>query len=471
MAESEFEVTDSVPLTESLAHPWPGNQIAENALLLGLFHNETEWDRYGVLVKPEWFQDQNHRVVFEEMRNAANLGDSLTPLTVAARISARFQEGVHPALSVAVGMDDAEAVGDTQVFFRTVQDEYVRGKLIRALRIAMQRVHEATDDDVNDLIEDVLKRVNEASGDRWTDEDIVKSSAPNLLAPVLEEIAYIREHGHPQKYLSTGFSRLDEMSWGGLRPGHLIVLAGRPGMGKTSFALNLCENAMRMNDQNLTVLFFTLEQRTEEIMFKMLSSASNVAFGKLKTNRLSAAEETELDKAQTYIRDYLQNFIVINPDGLAINDMVHTVKQIKRARGRLDLVCVDYVGLMEPESARRQVNRALEIAEITRGLKNVANQEGVPVLALAQLNRNADARTDQRPRLSDLRDSGSIEQDADMVLMLHREDTKANDPDYKKVKLMVTKNRHGPLGTVLLSFTEEITVFEEINTYTEPEPE
>ena len=241
-------------------------------------------------------------------------------------------------------------------------------------------------------------------------------------------------------------------------------------MGKTSFALNLCENAVRENGSGVTVLFFTLEQRSEEIMTKMLSAISEVPFGKLKTHRLSPKEEEQISDATESIREYLPNFIVMNPDGLAINDLVHTVKQVKRVHGRLDLVVIDYIGLMQPESERRWQSRTLEIAEITRGLKNLANHEEVPILALAQLNRNADSRTDQRPRLSDLRDSGSIEQDADMVMMLHRETAERNDPNYNKVKLLVAKNRHGALGTIHLEVHDEITVFDEIEFTDSSEP-
>ncbi|MYD43135.1 MAG: AAA family ATPase [Gammaproteobacteria bacterium] len=470
LAENDYEITDEHTLVQSIESAWPGNQIAENALLLALFNNEHDWDRFGTLIKPEWFRDDNHRIVFEEMRESANKGESFTPFTIAARIGARFSDPSHPAVNLVVGMDGEEAVGATHVFFKRVADEYARDKLIRTLRAETQYVRDATDEDIDDLIERVISRINTTTSDRMTDDDIVKSSAPELLAPVLDELAYIKQHGRPKQFLKTGFSKLDELSWGGLRPGHLIVLAGRPGMGKTSFALNLCENVLRSNDEKLTVLFFTLEQRTEEIMFKLLSAASEVPFGKLKTNRLSPDEEAKVSTAIENITSYFSNFIVINPDGLAINDMMHTVKQVKRARGRLDLVCVDYVGLMEPASKRQQYGRALEIAEITRGLKNVANQENVPVLALAQLNRNADARTDQRPRLSDLRDSGSIEQDADMVLMLHQEKAQGNEPAYKTVQLLVRKNRHGPLGDIHLEFTEAITVFVEIETGQKSEP-
>ena len=452
MAETELDALAAPPITDSIVEHLPFNQIAENALLVALFDSANAWDEFGILIRPEWFMDRSHRAIFEGMRDVAKTGKEVTP-----------------AIDLLREMTYAGRVGDTRVFYRRVQNDFLRRNLIGAFKGGIERAYESSSDDIDDLIEQIHQLIDRTSDERLTDDDIAKSSAPALLGPVQEELEYIKEHGHPRKFLNTGFNRLNELSWGGFRPGHLNVLAGRPGMGKTSFALNLCENVFRQNQGDVTVLFFTLEQRTEEIMLKMLSAMSEVPFGKLKTTVLNAEEQEKVAKATESIEDYLSHFIVMNPDGLTITEMIHTVKQVKRARNRLDLVCVDYIGLMQPDEAHRWQSRTLEIAEITRGLKNLANQEEVPILALAQLNRNADSRTDQRPRLSDLRDSGSIEQDADMVMMLHREETNRNEPGYNKVKLMVTKNRHGPLGLINLDFDEQITVFAEM-TDQESEP-
>lgn len=472
MAETEFDALAAPPITDAIIEHLPFNQIAENALLVALFDSANAWDEFGILIKPEWFMDRSHRAIFEGMRDVANTGKEVTPNTVATRIRDRFSDHKHPAIDLLREMTYAVRVGDTRVFFRRVQNDYVRRNLIGELKAATSKAYESSSDDIDDLIEQIHQHIDRTSDERLTDDDIAKSSAPALLGPVQEELDYIKEHGHPRRFLNTGFNRLNELTWGGFRPGHLNVLAGRPGMGKTSFALNLCENVFRQNEGDVTVLFFTLEQRTEEIMLKMLSAISEVPFGKLKTTRLDPKEQDAVARATESIEQYLSHFIVMNPDGLTITEMIHAVKQVKRARNRLDLVCVDYIGLMQPDEAHRWQNRTLEIAEITRGLKNLANQEGVPILALAQLNRNADSRTDQRPRLSDLRDSGSIEQDADMVMMLHREESNRNEPDYNKVKLMVTKNRHGPLGLINLDFEEQITVFTEIaGEISEPPPD
>ena len=471
MAETEFDALAAPPISDSIVEHLPFNQIAENALLVALFDSVNAWDEFGILIKPEWFMDRSHRAIFEGMQEVAKSGKDVTPNTVATRIRDRFSDHMHPAIDLLREMTYAVRVGDTRVFFRRVQNDYVRRNLIGALKAATSKAYESKSDDIDDLIEQIHRHIDETSEERLTDDDIAKSSAPALMGPVEEELEYIREHGGPRRYLNTGFNRLNELSWGGFRPGHLNVLAGRPGMGKTSFALNLCENVFLQDPSSeKTVLFFTLEQRTEEIMLKMISSMSEVPFGRLKTCRLNNEEERNVEAAKRGIENELKDFIVLNPDGLTISEMVHVVKQVKRVRGRLDLVCVDYIGLMQPDESHRWQSRTLEIAEITRGLKNLANQEEVPILALAQLNRNADSRTDQRPRLSDLRDSGSIEQDADMVMMLHREQADRNEPDYKKVKLMVTKNRHGPLGVIHLNFEDEFTVFTEIDEKSEPLP-
>lgn len=469
MAENDPSYSEPLRLDESISNPLPHNELNEYSLLAVLMESGDNWDMYGGQTSPSDFMVPNYRIVFEEMQKLADSGVELKAFNVASRISARLSPD-HPAVQVAAEMHGAVGIGDPSTLLRNVQDYALRRKLISELKASISKLYDMETEDVNAEIDAILDRVDKVTEERLTDEDVIKNSAPELLDPVLEEIAYIREHGQPRKFLQTGFKGLDEMSWGGLREGHLIVLAGRPGMGKTSFALNLCEEAVFRNEKDTTVLFLSLEQRAEEIITKMISAISEIPFGKLKQTRLNAREEQELETAIRTIKEYLGNFIVMNPDGLTIGDLVHTVKQVKRSRGRLDLVVIDYVGLMQPPRNRRQESRALEIAEITRGLKNLANHAEVPILALAQLNRNADSRTDQRPRLSDLRDSGSIEQDADMVLMLHREVTEKNDPDYDKVKLIVTKNRHGPMGSMTFKFIEAITVFEEINVSEDSEP-
>lgn len=453
---------DEVTLNDTVREPLPYNELNEYSLLIALLESDDTWDEYGALLAPVDFLANNHRVVFQEMKELAAAGGTLTAFQVASRISERFSPD-HPAVQLAAQMHGQARLGDPRELVRLVQNDSIRRKLISELKASIANVHEVTSDDVNDLIESILHRVDAISSERLSDEDVAKSSLPVVLSPVLEEIDYIREHGHPRKYLNTGFKSLNEYSWGGFRPGHLIVLAGRPGMGKTSLALNIGENVLFHNDKETTVLFLSLEQRAEEIGAKLLSSTSQVPFGKLKQHRLRPEEEQAVVDATNRIQEYLQNFIIMNPNGLTINDLIHIVKQVKRAKGRLDLVVVDYVGLMQPAPKSRQESRALEIAEITRGLKNLANHESLPILALAQLNRNAASRIDKRPRLSDLRDSGSIEQDADMVMMLHRDerDQTQGSSGPNLFELIISKNRHGPMGMMNLKFHEQITVFEE----------
>ena len=460
MAENAPSYPEELSINQTLREPLPHNDLNEYSLLIALLASTDTWDEYGALLNPVDFLNTNHKIIYEEMRSLADTGGTLTAFQIAGRIAERFSPD-HPSVHVAAEMHGQSRLGEPRELLRLVQNDSIRRKLISELKASISNVHDGTSDEINDVIEETLRRIDAISDERLSDQDVIKSSAPHVLEPVLEELAYIKEHGQPRKYLNTGFDSLNEYSWGGFRPGHLIVLAGRPGMGKTSLALNISENVVFHNERDTSVLFLSLEQRAEEIGAKLLSSTSQIPFGKLKQHRLTASEEQKVISATETIREFMSNFIVMNPNGLTIGELVHIVKQVRRSLGRLDLVVVDYLGLMQPERNRRQESRALEIAEITRGLKNLANHENIPILALAQLNRNAASRVDQRPRLSDLRDSGSIEQDADMVLMLHRDTGKKNEPQQDLVDLIISKNRHGPTGTVRFQFYESITVFAE----------
>ena len=477
MAESNPVESTRHALSSALRSPMPHNELTEYGVLVSLVANEgRRWDELGVLVSEEDFFDPNHHIIMSELNRLAQAGEKITAYTVGTRIAERH--GVeHPAVGIAVELDTERTLTDPHELIKQLKNYSLRRSLISCLAVATQKAYDVTEQHPGLIIEDVVQAITDVATDLSTLEELQKHAMPLLLAPIREELAYLKENGSPRNYLKTKFDNLDELTWGGLRPGHLYVLAGRPGTGKTSLALNFCNNMIfnrtfdDTKDEPLTIAFFSLEQTRDEIATKLLSAMSSVEYGRFKTGYLTAEDEMKIEQACSNVEQFCENFLVLNPTGLTITDFIHAVKHIKRTYKKLDFAVVDYIGLMGPTSPSQYKSRSAEIAEITRGMKLLANQEEVPILALAQVNRNPEARASARPRLSDLRDSGAIEQDADFVMFLYREDKPVVEQEYNKVELIVAKNRHGGVKTINLDFDEKITVFTEHDQQSEPLPD
>ena len=262
--------------------------------------------------------------------------------------------------------------------------------------------------------------------------------------------------------LTSGFYELDSLTQG-FQKSDLIILAGRPAMGKTAFSLNIAMTAIRQS--KLPILFFSLEMSKEQIIYRLLSMETNINQIRLKNGKLSQTDWIKLTKA-IKILSKLPLFIddTVN---LSINDIRSKIKTILFEQKKIGLVILDYLQLMQLSKTKVD-NRAQELSQITRLLKTIAREFNIPIIALSQLSRNVENRIDKKPVLSDLRESGSIEQDADLVLMLYRNSsaTKENLPslDSEQIELILAKHRNGPTGTVKLRFDEKRMRFSSLNT-------
>ncbi|RMH03445.1 MAG: replicative DNA helicase [Planctomycetota bacterium] len=325
-----------------------------------------------------------------------------------------------------------------------VRDLAVRRSLLEAAE-AIQSEAEAGEDDIRALLDLAEQRVLQV-GDRLVEGEI--QSTRELVKPSLQRI--LHADGSPPG-LETGFLDLDEKH--GFRPGDFVVLAARPSMGKTALALNLIERIAV--ERGKPVLLFSLEMPAEQIVLRLLSSLAKVRHHSLQSGRLDQTDEKRL----IYAADQLEGAPIFIDDSSqpTMAEMRAKARRLKREHG-LELVVVDYLQLLSMPKAD---NRQHEISIISRNLKSLARDLKLPVLALAQLNRKAEDRTDHRPMLSDLRESGAIEQDADLVMMLYREDYYRKDSERAGLAdLIVAKNRNGATGDIELRFTKELMRFE-----------
>lgn len=256
--------------------------------------------------------------------------------------------------------------------------------------------------------------------------------------------------------LSSGFYDLDLLTQG-FQKSDLIIIAGRPSMGKTAFGLNIALNIIK--ESRLPVLFFSLEMSKEQIMYRLLSIEANINQVRLKTGNLYQSDWLKLNKI-IKIMSKLPLFIDDTPD-LSVQDIQSKIKMILFEQTEIGLIIIDYLQLMQNPKSKVE-NRVQELSRITRGLKNIARQFNIPIITLSQLSRNVENRVDKKPILSDLRESGSIEQDADLVLMLYKNkdlNIKQNNETYSLTELIIAKQRNGPIGSLQLKFDQRKTKF------------
>lgn len=264
--------------------------------------------------------------------------------------------------------------------------------------------------------------------------------------------------------LSSGFKRLDQLTQG-FQKSDLIILAGRPSMGKTALSLNLALNCIK--ESELPVLFCSLEMSKEQILYRLLSSETGINQMKLRKGDLNNNDWIKLSKIIRIIAKL--PFFIDDTSNLLVQDIRSKIKKILAEQSQLGLVIIDYLQLMQSDNSKT-VNRVQELSQITRSLKRLAREFNVPIIALSQLSRNVDNRLDQKPILSDLRESGSIEQDADLVLMLYRPKLKSSminlnqkeDKQMASTELIIAKHRNGPLGTIELNFNKNHLQFREV---------
>lgn len=332
-----------------------------------------------------------------------------------------------------------------------VKELYLKRELLRAteeVRITLQK----DSDNSGKLINDLQKRLDELSTDSSKSDDIVDiSQSLGSAVAELERMAENKDAG-----LKTHFLDLDR-SVGGLFPSDLIILAARPGMGKTALALNVARNVVYKEPKS--VLMVSLEMSREQLQYRLLSSLTGVELSKFRTpSSITPDEWNALRKANNYkSKGHLD---VCSGMSMTIEDIMHRARKCQHDHG-LDLVIVDYLQLIiDRESGG---DRVREVSKISRGLKAMAMELGIPVIALSQLNRGLEARNNKRPMLADLRESGSIEQDADMVMFVYRDNYYNADSEIKHSELIVAKNRHGARKTIPLYFHAQTATFVDLS--------
>jgi replicative DNA helicase len=461
----------------------PHNIEAEQALLGAILVNNEAFDRVSDFLKPEHFSEELHRRIYEVTSQLIRAGKIASPVTLKTFLGDHDLGGITMPQYLARLASEATAIINTEDYGRTVYDLALRRSLIG---IGEDIVNIAYDSPVDasprQQIEEAERRLYEIAEQGRYDGGF--QSFSTALTNAIDMAAKAYERDGKLSGVSTGLIELDR-KLGGLQSSDLVIVAGRPGMGKTALATNIAFNIARAYEYRVKpdgsrealnggiVGFFSLEMAAEQLATRIIAEQSGVASYKIRRGDIHDSEFHAISEAAREMQSI--PFFIDQTGGISIAQLVARARRLKRQRG-LDVLVVDYLQLLSGSKSRGD-NRVQELTEITTGLKALAKELNVPVVALSQLSRQVESRDDKRPQLSDLRESGSIEQDADVVLFVYREEyyLKNKEPRtgtdehltwmaemeraHGKAEVIIGKSRHGPTGTVELSFEAELTRF------------
>ena len=436
----------------------PHSIEAEQSVLGGLLLDNVAWDRIADLVTAGDFYRNDHRIIYQAIGRLLEASRPADVVTVfeALQSAGKIEEAGGLTYLNALAQNTPSAA-NIRRYAEIVRDRSVLRRLVTAgdeiATTALSPQGRETRVILDEAEAKIFQIAEEGARGR---QGFVEMD--RLLTQVVERIQELFERTNPSDVtgVPTGFTDLDSKT-AGLQPGDLIIVAGRPSMGKTSLALNFGEHVAL--DQGLPVAVFSMEMGASQLALRLLSSVGRIDQQRLRTGRLLDADWPKLTEAIKKMHE-AQLFIDETPALTAI-DLRARARRLARTCGKLGLIVVDYLQLMSASSVGE--NRATEISEISRSLKALAKELAVPVVALSQLNRTVEQRTDKRPVMSDLRESGAIEQDADVILFIYRDEVYNPDTTDKGIaEVIIGKQRNGPIGRINLRFGGEFTRFDNL---------
>ncbi|MBW3697513.1 MULTISPECIES: replicative DNA helicase [Vibrio] len=434
----------------------PHSLEAEQSVIGGLLLDNERWDTVAEKVVAKDFYSRPHRLIFEAVKAILDDSHPLDLITLSEFLEQREQlEDVGGFAYLADLAKNTPSAANINAY----ADIVAQRALVRNLIGVANEIADSGYDPQGRSSEDLLDLAESkvfAIAEGRASENEGPQNVDNILEKTLERIEIL--YKTPQDGVTgvdTGFNDLNKKT-AGLQGSDLIIVAARPSMGKTTFAMNLCENAAMKQDK--PVLIFSLEMPGEQLMMRMLASLSRVDQTKIRTGQLDDEDWARISSTMGILMDK-KNMYIDDSSGLTPTEVRSRARRIAREHDGLSMIMIDYLQLMRVPSLSD--NRTLEIAEISRSLKALAKELNVPVVALSQLNRSLEQRADKRPVNSDLRESGSIEQDADLIMFIYRDEVYNPDSSLKGIaEIIIGKQRNGPIGSVRLTFQGQHSRFD-----------
>ena len=420
-----------------------------------LLISSDSWDGVAEVVAASDFYRPEHRAIFRQIALLVDRGEPVDVVTVSDRLLATGEldaAGGHTYLAELA--EQTPTASNVRAYGKAVRERSVLRQLINAAQDIASAGFNPEGRSSEELVDEAERLIMQIS------ESGQKAGGPQgmegLLKGAIDRIEELSNTGGDIPGLTTGFIDLDRMT-SGLQPSDLVIVAGRPSMGKTSFAMNLVENAALASDRPLMV--FSMEMPAEQLVIRMLSSLGRIDQSRVRTGKLEQDDWPKLASATEKLKG-TQVFIDDTP-ALTPTELRSRVRKLVREQGDLGMIMVDYLQLMRVAGSGE--GRTAEISEISRSLKAIAKEFKVPVVALSQLNRSLEQRPNKRPVNSDLRESGAIEQDADVIMFIYRDEVYNEDsPDKGVAEIIIGKQRNGPIGSCRLSFQGQFTRFENL---------
>ncbi len=444
-----FKDTD----TEALKVP-PHSVEAEQSVIGGLMLNNDAWDQIADRIADEDFYRNDHRKIFSAIRRLTEDSKPCDVVTVAEALdlSGHLEDAGGLAYLATLARDTPSAA-NIRAYADIVRERSILRQLISVGTEIANSAYLPDGRSSHELLEQAESRVfaiaEQGARQRQGFKDI-----RSLLAMAVDRIDTLFQRDDPITGVPTGWNDFDEMT-AGLQPGELIIVAGRPSMGKTTFAMNIAENAAIKLQQPVAV--FSMEMPGDHLALRMMSSLGRIDQHRIRTGKLEEEDWPRLTSAVSILNE--TRMFIDDSAGLSPGEIRARARRLQREHGQLALVLIDYLQLMRVPGNTE--NRATEISEISRSLKALAKELHVPVIALSQLNRSLEQRPNKRPVMSDLRESGAIEQDADVICFIYRDEVYNPDSAEKGVaEIIIGKQRNGPIGSVRLTFLGKYTRFE-----------
>jgi replicative DNA helicase len=437
---------------EALRLP-PHSLEAEQSVLGGLMLDNTAWDTVADAVSGNDFYRRDHRLIFAAVGELAERGEPSDAVTVAELLDRKGELDEAGGLAYLGQLTrETPSAANIRAYASIVRERAMLRELIRIGGEIASSAYLPEGQSASELVDRAERKVFEIA-EQGKRRGAGFQPLKRILGRTIDRLDELQKNQGDVTGLSTGFKDFDAMT-AGLQPGDLVIVAGRPSMGKTSFAMNIAEHAAM--GIGASVAIFSMEMSAEQLSFRMISSLGRVNQSNLRRGRFSDEDWSRINSAVSVMsksRVFIDDTPALNPTELRAR-----ARRLKREHG-LDLIVVDYLQLMQVQGTAE--NRATEISEISRSLKALARELELPVITLSQLNRSVEQRTDKRPVMSDLRESGAIEQDADLIAFIFREEVYNKDSQRKGIAdIIVAKQRNGPIGDVQLTFLGEYTKFE-----------
>ena len=436
----------------------PHSIEAESSVLGGLLLDNSAWDRVGDLLVDNDFYRHEHKLIYAAIGALINASKTADVITVNEQLQNQGKSEEMGGLGYLNSLAQyVPSASNIRRYAEIVRERSILRKLVTASDEIATNAFNPQGKAIDRILDEAEQKIFNI-GEEGSRMKQGFQSMDTLVVELLDRVQEMADNPNDITGVPTGFYDLDRMT-SGLQPGDMVVLAARPSMGKTAFAINIAEHVAL--NEGLPVAVFSMEMGASQLAVRVVGSIGRIDQGHLRTGKLSDDEWPRLTEAIEKLRTV--SLHIDETPGLTPSELRANARRLARQCGKLGLIVVDYLQLMSGSGSAGGDNRATELGEISRGLKMLAKELQCPVIALSQLNRSVEQRTDKRPMMSDLRESGAIEQDADIIMFIYRDDYYNKDSKEPGVaEIIIGKQRNGPTGTVKLTFLKNLTRFESL---------